>query len=303
MKHVLKMMDLSRRDIFQILDLADQLKYEKQHGMEHKSLKGKSIGMIFDQVSTRTRVSFETGVYQLGAQPLFLSGKDLQSGRGEPIQDTARVLSRYLDCLIIRTSSQQDVEDYVKYGSIPVINGLTMYSHPCQVLSDLLTMKEKYGALENLNLCFIGDGSNVANSLIVAGLTMNMNVSVATPKGYEPHCSVLEFAKQYPNSFQLTNDPQTAIQQADIVVTDTWASMGTEVDVRMRMQDFKGFTINRDLLSFAKEDVMVLHPLPAFRGQEISEDVFEEHAKEIFDDAENRLHVQKALLVLLLCGE
>lgn len=303
MKNVLKMMDLSRRDIFQILDLADQLKYEKQNGMDHKVLKGKSIGMLFDQVSTRTRVSFETGVYQLGAQPLFLSGKDLQSGRGEPIQDTARVLSRYLDCLVIRTPSQHDVEDYVKYGSIPVINGLTSYSHPCQVLSDLLTMKEKYGALENLNLCFIGDGSNVANSLIVAGLTMNMNVSVATPEGYEPHSSVLEFARQYPDSFYLTNDPQKAIQQADIVVTDTWASMGSEVDIRMRMQDFKGFTINGDLLSHAKKDVMVLHPLPAYRGQEISEDVFEEHAAEIFDDAENRLHVQKALLVLLLSEE
>lgn len=300
MKNILKMMDLNRKEIFQILDLADQLKYEKQHHIEHRILQGKSIGMIFDKTSTRTRVSFETGVYQLGGQPLFLSGKELQLKRGEPIQDTARVLSRYLDCLIVRTAKQQDVEDYVKYGSIPVINGLTQFSHPCQILSDLLTMKEKYGSLENLNLCFIGDGSNVANSLIVGGLTMNMNVSVATPEGYEPDKEVLEFASQYPSHFHIYNDPVQAITNADIVVTDTWASMGSEDEIAMRMQDFKGFTIDKTLLSKASKDMMVLHPLPAFRGQEISEEVFEAHAQEIFDDAENRLHIQKAILVLLL---
>lgn len=300
MKHILKMMDLSRSDIFQILDLADQLKYEKQNGMEHKLLNGKSIGMIFDKASTRTRVSFETGAYQLGAQPLFLTASELQIGRGEPIQDTARVLSRYLDCLIIRTSKQKDVEDYVKYGSIPIINGLTDFSHPCQTLCDLMTIKEYFGNMEHLNVCFIGDGSNVCNSFIVGALTMNLNVRVATPKGYEPDKKVLEFASQFSNQFKLVNDPIQAIQDADVVMTDTWASMGYQDDIACRINDFKGFTINDELLSHAKEDVMVLHPLPAYRGQEISEEVFESHAKEIFENAENRLHIQKAILVLLL---
>lgn len=299
MKNLLKMMDLNRRDIFQILDLADQLKYEKQHKMEHKLLPGKTIGLIFDKVSTRTRVSFEAGAYQLGAKALFLSSRDLQMDRGEPIQDTARVLSRYLDCAMLRTYDQEDVETFAKFATIPVINGLTDFSHPCQVLADLMTMKERYGALEGLKLCFIGDGSNVANSLIVGALTMEMNVSVATPKGYEPHKDVLEFAKQY-DTFSLSNSPEEAIKDADIVVTDTWASMGVD-DLRdIRIKDFAGFTVNSDLMKLAKPKALVQHPLPAYRGQEITEDVFEQHADEIFEEAENRLHVQNAIMVLLL---
>lgn len=299
MKSLLKMMDLNRRDIFQILDLADQLKYEHQHGIEHKLIPGKTIGMIFDKVSTRTRVSFETGAYHLGAKAMFLSSHDLQMDRGEPIQDTARVLSRYLDCVIIRTSNHEDVEVFEKYASIPVINGLTDLSHPCQTLADLMTIKERYGALEGLKLCFIGDGTNVCNSLIVGALTMEMNVSIATPKGYEPNKEVLEYANKFDN-FMYTNSPVEAIEDADIVVTDTWASMGVEDLRAMRIKDFEGFTLNEELMALAKSNAMVQHPLPAYRGQEITETVFEQHANEIFDEAENRLHVQNAILTLLL---
>ena len=300
MEHLINLMDLNRKEIFQILDLADQLKYEKQHGIKNEQLSGKSIGLIFQKASTRTRVSFETGCHQLGIQPLFLSDKELQSRRGEPIQDTARVLSRYLDGIVIRANRHQDIESFVKYGSIPVINGLSDFSHPCQVLADLMTMKERFGALENLKLCFIGDGANMANSVIAGGLIMDMNVSVATPVGYEPSKKVLEFAKQYGDKFTFTHSPEEAIKDADVVMTDTWASMGMEDEIAMRMHDFKGYTITSDLLKLAKEDVLVQHPLPAYRGQEITEDVFEDHADEIFDEAENRLHVQKAIMVLLL---
>ena len=302
MKNLLKMMDLNLKEIYQILDLADQLKYEKKHGIEHKVLPGKSIGMIFDKVSTRTRVSFEAGAFQLGAQAMFLSTRDLQIGRGEPIQDTARTLSRYLDCLLIRTYDQSEIEMYAKYATIPVINGLTDFAHPCQVLADLMTIKEKYGLLEGIKLCYIGDGSNVANSLIVGALTMKMKVSVATPKGYEPHKDVLEFAQKF-DTFSISNSPEEAIKDADVVVTDTWASMGMEDERTMRIGDFKGFTVNADLMSLAKPNAMVQHPLPAYRGQEITEDVFEAHSNEIFDEAENRLHVQNAIMVLLMKDE
>ena len=229
MKHLLTMEQLSEKEILSILDLADQLKYERKHDIEHPLLKGKSIGLIFQKSSTRTRVSFETGAYQLGAQPLFLSSRDLQIGRGEPVQDTARVLSRYLDCIMIRTYEQKEVEDLANFGSIPVINGLTDYCHPCQVLADLMTIREKYGLLKGLKMCYIGDGDNMANSLIVGGLKVGMKVSVATPKGYEPDEHVLEFAKDF-KDFELTNDCIKAIQDADVVITDTWASMGMEAE-------------------------------------------------------------------------
>ncbi len=299
MKSLLKMMDLNRRDVFQILDLADQLKYEKHHGMEHKLIPGKTIGLIFDKASTRTRVSFEAGAYQLGAKAMFLSSRDLQMERGEPIQDTARVLSRYLDCVILRTSNHKDVEIFEKYATIPVINGLTDFAHPCQTLADLMTIKEKFGALEGLKLCYIGDGTSTCNSLIVGALIMEMNVSVATPKGYEPSKEVLEYAYKFEN-FNFGNCPKEAIKEADIVVTDTWASMGVD-DLRdIRIKDFAGYTLNEELMNLAKPNAMVQHPLPAYRGQEITEDVFEKHADEIFDEAENRLHVQNAILVSLL---
>ncbi|MDM8203987.1 ornithine carbamoyltransferase [Faecalicoccus acidiformans] len=302
MKHLLTMQDLSKGEIMEILDLADQLKYERKHGISHRYLEGKSVGLIFQKSSTRTRVSFETGVYQLGGQALFLSSRDLQIGRGEPIQDTARVLSRYLDLLMIRTFDQKEVEDLARYGSVPVINGLTDYSHPCQVLADLMTIRERYATLEGVKMCYIGDGDNMANSLIVGGLLTGMDVSVATPKGYEPHVKVLEFAKAYP-SFSLTTDPAKAIQDADVVITDTWASMGMEEEKEIRQKAFQGYTVDDALMSLAKPGAMVQHCLPAYRGQEITEKVFEDHADEIFEEAENRLHVQKAVMVLLMKEE
>jgi ornithine carbamoyltransferase len=298
-KHLLKMLDLSSADIVEILDLADQLKYEKKHGIAHPHLAGKSIGLIFQKASTRTRVSFETGINQLGGQALFLSAKDLQIGRGEPVQDTARVLSRYLDGIMIRTYAQSEVEDLAKYGSIPVINGLTDFSHPCQVLADLMTIREKYGVLKGLKMAYVGDGDNMANSLIVGALKSGMKVSVATPAGYEPDEAVLEFAKNNPD-FVLTQSPEEAVKDADVVITDTWASMGMEEEKAKRMKDFAGYQVNDELLKHAKSGAMVLHCLPAYRGQEITEDVFESHADEIFEEAENRLHAQKAVLVLLL---
>lgn len=299
MKHLLTMEQLSEKEILSILDLADQLKYERKHHIEHPLLKGKSIGLIFQKSSTRTRVSFETGAYQLGAQPLFLSSRDLQIGRGEPVQDTARVLSRYLDCIMIRTYEQKEVEDLANFGSIPVINGLTDYCHPCQVLADLMTIREKYGLLKGLKMCYIGDGDNMANSLIVGGLKVGMKVSVATPKEYEPDKHVLEFAKDF-KDFELTNDCIKAIQDADVVITDTWASMGMEAEKEKRAKDFAGFQVNAELMNYAKANAMVQHCLPAYRGQEITEEVFEAHADEIFEEAENRLHAQKAVMVQLM---
>ena len=299
MKHLLKMLDLSKEEIISILDLADQLKYERKHGIDHATLKGKSIGLIFQKSSTRTRVSFETGAYQLGMQSLFLSSRDLQIGRGEPVQDTARVLSRYLDCIMIRTFDQKEVEDLAKYGSIPIINGLTDFSHPCQVLADLMTIREKYSVFDGLKMCYIGDGDNMANSLIVGGLKVGMKVSVATPVHYEPDPQVLEFAKAY-DTFHFTNDPQEAIADADVVITDTWASMGVESEKEARQKAFAAYQVNDELMKLAKPNAMVQHCLPAYRGQEITEEVFEAHADEIFEEAENRLHAQKAVMVKLL---
>lgn len=302
MKHLLTMQDLNKEEILQILDLADQLKYERKHQIPHRHLEGKSVGLIFQKSSTRTRVSFETGIYQLGGQPLFLSSRDLQIGRGEPVQDTARVLSRYLDMIMIRTFDQKEVEDLAKYGSIPVINGLTDYSHPCQVLADLMTIRERYGILEGLKMCYIGDGDNMANSLIVGGLLVDMQVSVATPVDYKPDAKVMDFAKDYA-TFSWTSEPKEAIKDADVVITDTWASMGMEEEKEIRQKAFQGYTVDDDLMALAKPQAMVQHCLPAYRGQEITEKVFEDHADEIFEEAENRLHAQKAVMVLLMKGE
>ena len=227
MKHLLKMLDLSTEEIIDILNLADQLKYELKHGIPHPHLKGKTLGMIFQKASTRTRVSFETGMYQLGGYPLFLSSHDLQIGRGEPVQDTARVLSRYLSGIMIRTFEQQEVEDLAKYGNIPVINGLTDFCHPCQVLADLMTIREFKGSFDGLKMCFIGDGNNMANSLIVGGLKVGMAVSVACPEGYRPPQEILDFAKGY-DCFEITDSPAQAAKDADVLITDVWASMGQE---------------------------------------------------------------------------
>ena len=295
MNHLLKMLDLSTEEIIDILNLADQLKYELKHGIEHKHLAGKTLGMIFQKSSTRTRVSFETGIYQLGGTGLFLSSNDLQIGRGEPIEDTARVLSRYLDGIMIRTFEQEEVEKLAEYGSIPIINGLTDFCHPCQILADLMTVREHKGELEGLNMCYIGDGNNMANSLIVG-----MHVSIACPDAYRPAPEVLEFAAAYGDKFVLTNDCKQAAKDADVIFTDVWASMGQESEAAKRRIAFAGYQVNDELLSVAHEDCMVQHCLPAHRGEEITADVFEAHADEIFDEAENRLHAQKAVMVTLM---
>lgn len=299
MKHLLKMMDLSTEEIIEILNLADQLKYELKHGIPHDHLKGKTLGMIFRKASTRTRVSFETGMYQLGGNPLYLSASDMQIGRGEPIQDTARVLSRYIDGIMIRTFDQAEVENLAEYGDIPIINGLTDLSHPCQVLADLMTIREYKGKLDGLKMCYIGDGNNMANSLIVGGLKTGMSVSVACPENYHPAATTLAFAKKY-DCFELTDDPIKAAKDADVIFTDVWASMGQEGEAEIRKKAFKGFQINDEVMAVAKPDAMVQHCLPAHREEEITAKVFEEHANEIFDEAENRLHAQKAVMVLLM---
>ncbi len=296
MKHLLKLMDLSEKEIVEILNLADQLKYEKKNGIEHHILKGKTLGLIFEKSSTRTRVSFEVGMYDLGGNALFLSSRDLQIGRGEPVQDTARVLSRYLDGIMIRTYAQEEVEDLAKYGSIPIINGLTDYCHPCQVLADLMTIREHKGVLKGKKLCYIGDGNNMTNSLIVGGIKMGMEVSVACPHGYEPDAELMKWAAEN-GTFTCTESVLEAAKEADVLYTDVWASMGQEAEAEERKKIFAGYQINSDVMAVAHSDAMVMHCLPAHRGEEITDDVLEAHADEIFDEAENRLHAQKAVLV------
>ena len=300
MKHLLKLLDLSKEEIIGILNLADQLKYELTHGIEHRHLAGKTLGMIFQKASTRTRVSFETGIYQLGGYGLFLSSNDLQIGRGEPVRDTARVLSRYLDGIMIRTFDQEEVETLAQAGSIPVINGLTDFCHPCQVLADLMTVREHKGTLEGLNMCYIGDGNNMANSLIVGCLKVGMRVSAACPADYRPDPSILEYAAGFEDKFLLTESCVEAVKDADVVFTDVWASMGQESEAEKRRIAFSGYQVNDGLLSRAHPDCMVQHCLPAHRGEEITDAVFEAHANEILDEAENRLHAQKAVMVLLM---
>jgi len=300
MKHLLKISDLSEKEIMEILDLADQLKYEKKHGIPHLHLQGKTLGMIFQKSSTRTRVSFEVGMCELGGNAVVLNANDLQIGRGEPIEDTARVLSRYLDGIMIRTFAQKEIDDLVKYGSIPIINGLTDYAHPCQVLADLMTIREYKGTFKNLKVTFIGDGYNMANSLAFGCMTLGMKFSLACPKGYQLTSKVLKDLEKYGDSFLMTEDVIEASKDSDVLITDVWASMGQEEEFLKRKEVFKNYQINDEVMKVAKGDAIVLHCLPAHREEEITAKVFEEHANEIFDEAENRVHAQKAILVKLL---
>lgn len=296
MKHLLKLIDWSKEEILETLDLADELKAQKKAGVEHHILKGKTLGMIFEKSSTRTRVSFEVGMYDLGGQAMFLSSRDLQIGRGEPVQDTARVLSRFLDGIMIRTYDQQEVEDLAKYGSIPIINGLTDFCHPCQVLADLQTIREYKGSLEGKKLCYIGDGNNMANSLIVGGIKTGMKVAIACPKDYQPNAEIMAWAKEN-GDFLCTDNILEAAAGSDVLYTDVWASMGQEGEAEERKKIFKDYQINDSVIAVSNDDVMVLHCLPAHRGEEITDKVLEEHANQVFDEAENRLHAQKAVLV------
>ena len=305
MKNLLKMSDLTPVEVAHILDVADQLKAEQKAGGNPPLLKGKSVALMFSKSSTRTRTSFEVGVYQLGGLGNYMNAAtELQSGRGEPLKDTARVLGRYYDCVVWRTYRQRDLEEFAEYAGVPVINGLTDYAHPCQVLADLMTIRECRGALAEQKLCFIGDGSSMANSLIVGGLLAGMNVTCVCPRNYRPAADVVTFAHKYGSKFQLTTDPTEGVKDADVVVTAVWntAAPGTR-ESEDRLREFAGYQLTSSLLQAAKPDCMVLHCLPAHRGEEISTAVFESHADEIFTEAENRLHVQKAVLSILLAGK
>lgn len=302
---MLSIHDLSVDEVQEILALAKELKAKQKAGVPHEILKGKTLGMIFEKSSTRTRVSFETGMYQLGGQALFLSNRDLQLGRGEPIRDTARVLSRYLDGIMIRTFGHDRVEELAKWADIPVINALTDLLHPCQVLTDLLTIEEYKGKnLKGLKMAYVGDGNNMTNSFLYGCAKVGMTFVAATPEDYRPDETVfknaLEDAKETGAALSLVTDPKEAVKDADIVVTDTWASMGQEAEHEARKKIFAPYQVNKELLKGADKRVIVMHCLPAYRGEEITEEVLEANADVIFDEAENRLHTQKAIMALTM---
>ena len=304
-KDLLSIHDLSTDEVQEIIDFAAQLKVMQKAGVEHKILAGKTLGMIFEKSSTRTRVSFEVGIFQLGGTGLFLSSKDLQLGRGEPIKDTARVLARYLDGIMIRTFEQAKVEELAKYADIPVINGLTDLLHPCQVLTDLLTIREHKGKnFRALKMAYVGDGNNMTNSYLYGAAKVGMTLAVATPENYRPNQKVFENAladaEETGAKLSWTENPLEAVKDADIIATDTWASMGQEAEHDARKKIFAPYQVNKNLLSGASKNVIVLHCLPAYRGEEITDDVFEDNAPVIFDEAENRLHTQKAIMALTM---
>ena len=305
MKHLLKMSDLSPAELHHILDVAEELKAEQKAGTTPALLKGRSVALMFSKNSTRTRTSFEVGVYQLGGLGNYMNAAtELQSGRGEPLKDTARVLGRYYDCVVWRTYRQCDLEEFAELAGVPVINGLTDYAHPCQVLADLMTIRERRGTLAGRKLCFVGDGGSMANSLIVGGLLAGMQVTCVCPEAYRPAADVLMLAHKYGSAFHFTSDPVEGVRDADVVATAVWntAAPGT-AESEQRLRDFVGFQLTGRLLENAKPNALVLHCLPAHRGEEISTALFEQHADEIFDEAENRLHVQKAVLAVLLAGK
>ena len=299
----LTLADFNREEIWYLLELARDLKEKQKTGIPHQELKGKTLGMIFQKASTRTRVSFEAAMFHLGGLGMFLSKNDLQMGRGEPIEDTARVLSRYVDGILIRTYSHQEVLDLAKYADVPVINGLTDDFHPTQVLADLLTIWEKFDTLEGLKLAYVGDGNNMAHSLMLAGAIMGMEVTVASPEGYEPNPSVVAKAQSLagqPDKIQAVREPREAVQGAQVLYTDVWASMGQEGEAAERRQAFLGYQINSELLGQAEKETIVLHCLPAHRGEEITAEMMEGPQSMVFDEAENRLHAHKAILAALL---
>ena len=303
---LLSIHELSADDVEEILTLAADLKAKQKAGIPHKLLAGKTLGMIFEKSSTRTRVSFEVGMYQLGGQALFLSSRDLQLGRGEPIKDTARVLSRYLDGIMIRTYGHERIEELARYADIPVINALSDLLHPCQALTDLLTIREYKGKnLAGLKMAYVGDGNNMTHSLMYAAAKVGMHFAVATPEGYEPNAEVITNAKADAAAtgatVTITHNPMEAVAGADVIVTDTWASMGQEAEHDARTAVFRPYQVNWELVAESgNARCIVMHCLPAYRGEEITEDVFEEFADVIFDEAENRLHVQKAIMALVM---
>ncbi len=303
-KDLLSIVDLSREDISQILEHSAVLKEKHKAGISYQPLKGKCLGMIFAKSSTRTRVSFEVGIYQLGGYALFLSARDIQLGRGETIADTAHVLSRYVDGIMIRTFHQADVEELARMAEIPVINGLTDLLHPCQVLADLFTIQERLGTLDGLQVAYVGDGNNMANSWLHAAARLGMTLSVASPRGYEPDAQVVDAArktaKQTGASLKITDDPAAAVRGAHIICTDVWASMGQEGEEEKRRRDFSRFQVNAELGRHADPDYLFMHCLPAHRGEEVSAEILDGPHSIVFDEAENRLHTQKAIMELLM---
>lgn len=307
LEHFISIHDITIDEFHHLIDLGLKLKKEKKQGIPHPILKGKTLAMIFTKSSTRTRVSFETGMYQLGGFPMFLSSNDIQLGRGESIYDTANVLSRFVDGIMIRTYDHQDVLDLAKYGTVPVINGLTDLLHPCQVMADLMTVYEHKGKLEGLKLAYIGDGNNMTHSLLYGCAKAGMDISVATPKNYEPDAEIVanakEDAKQTGSNIVVTYDPVEAISGADVVCTDTWVSMGQEAEKAERIKVFGDYQINADMFAKSKDDSIFIHCLPAYRGYEVTEDVIDGPRSVIFDEAENRLHAQKAVMAAVMGGE
>ena len=301
MKNLLKLLDLSAKEIEDIINLADQYKYERSHGIARRILEGKTLGMLFQTPSTRTRVAFEAGIYHLGGHALYLPVDELQIGRGESTEDTARALSRYCDALMVRAFEQDELEYLAKYGTIPVINGLTEFAHPCQTLADLMTIREYKTRLDGLKVAFIGNGGAMMNSTIVGALKCRMNVAVACPENYDPAQEVLDYAAQV-GHFEMYRDPRGAARAADVVITDSWIPMGREDEYARRVQAFRSFTVNEEVMHYAKPDAMILHCLPARKGEEITPELFEAHAGEIFEAAENRLHIHKAILTMLMEG-
>lgn len=303
MEHLLKLSSLSPAEITHILDVADEYKRLHRAGADPRDLQGKAVALMFGKNSTRTRTSLEVGIYQMGGLGTYLSADDLQIARGEPIQDTARVLGRYYDAIVYRTFKQSDVEALALYSGVPVISGMTDYAHPLQVLTDLMTVRERRGTLAGLKAGFVGDGYNMANSLIVGCLMTGMHLTMACPKGYRPAADVLFFARNYGDRFRLVQDPDEAARDADVLFTDVWTSMGMERETERRRRDFHGYTLDAARMALARPDCLVQHPLPAHRGEEITDEILEAHAGEIFDEAENRLHVEKAVLGILLAGK
>ncbi|KAF6656823.1 ornithine carbamoyltransferase [Paenibacillus polymyxa] len=300
----LELDDYSPEEIQYLIELAIEIKRKHKNGEAYQPLKGKTLGLIFEKSSTRTRVSFEVGMYQLGGHALFLSKNDIQLGRGEPISDMAQVMSRYLDGIMIRTFGHDNVVELARYASVPVINGLSDLAHPCQVLADYQTLYEQKGKLKGLKLAYIGDGNNMAHSLLIGGAKLGVHVSIASPAGYEPDPSVVavsrEIAKQTGSEIVITQSPQEAVKDADAIYTDVWASMGFEEEQKERELAFADFQVNEELVKLAKPDYLFLHCLPAHRGEEVSAGVIDGPHSVIFDEAENRLHAQKALLVALM---
>jgi ornithine carbamoyltransferase len=303
-RHLVNLQDYDEWEIYDLINLALRLKEEQKKGIPHPILSNKALGMIFSKASTRTRVSFEVGIYQLGGYGLFLNSSDIQLGRGETIEDTAKVLSRYLDGIMIRTYAQEDVEELARYSTIPVINGLTDMFHPCQILADLMTIYESKGKLKGLKLAYVGDGNNVAHSLLIGCTKVGMNISIACPKGYEPHKDVVALAidngKSSGSLVNITSQPKEAVSDADIVYTDVWTSMGQEKESNERLKAFAPYQVNQSLFSLAKPDAIFLHCLPAHRGEEVTSEVIDGPQSLVFEEAENRLHVQKAVMVSLM---